>query len=234
VNFNHFDASEDSDALAAFNGVTRLFPLPNVVLFPGVLLPLHIFEPRYRQMVSDALGSDMLITMVLSNVSAGQEEECPPIVDVGCIGRIVHHEPLPDGRSNLILRGLQRVRIDSEIASDRMYRMARVTDLKETCSQKGRSESVENVFKALSEILTLVGRASDADKLSIARDLPAARLCDLAAHCLSIDIFAKQSLLAELDVDRRVESLLAWMDALRKTLQKRQITSGQPPAFSQN
>jgi Lon protease-like protein len=237
VSFNQFDASDDSDALDAFDGRARLFPLPNVVLFPGVVLPLHIFEPRYRQMLSDAMDTDRLITMVL--LKPGYEDEyegSPPIFDVGCIGRVIYHEPLSDGRSNLILRGLQRVRIESEVFAESKYRQAQVTILHDSYAEKigeAVDESVQSVFESLTEILTLIGRGTDADKLSIARDLPAGRLCDIATHCLSFDIHAKQSLLSEVNVAHRVEVLLAWMGALLQSV-RRQVTTGQAPRFSQN
>ncbi len=101
-----------------------LFPLPNVVLFPGVYLPLHIFEPRYRAMVEDTLEGDRLIGMVL--LRPGFEEDYegrPPVFDVGCAGVITHHERLPDGRFNIVLQGTERFRIEAEDHS-RPYRVA--------------------------------------------------------------------------------------------------------------
>ncbi len=101
-----------------------LFPLPNVVLFPGVYLPLHIFEPRYRAMVEDTLEGDRLIGMVL--LRPGFEEDYegrPPVFDVGCAGVITHHERLPDGRFNIVLQGTERFRIEAEDHS-RSYRVA--------------------------------------------------------------------------------------------------------------
>src|SRR5215212_6414723 len=92
-----------------------LFPLPTVVLFPNVFLPLHIFEPRYRAMVSDALAGDRIIGMVL--LKPGFESDYdgrPPIYQVGCAGVITHSEALPDGRFNIVLRGLEKFRITGE------------------------------------------------------------------------------------------------------------------------
>jgi hypothetical protein len=109
-----------------------LFPLPSVVLFPNVFLPLHIFEPRYRAMVSDALDGDRIIGMVL--LRPGFETtyaQAPPIFDVGCAGVITHAEALPDGRFNIVLRGLEKFVVTDE---DRTlpYRRASVTPLRET------------------------------------------------------------------------------------------------------
>ncbi len=101
-----------------------IFPLPNVVLFPNVFLPLHIFETRYRAMVKDALASDRIIGMVL--LQPGFEanyEGRPRVYPVGCAGVITHSEPLPDGRYNIVLRGLEKFRMTGEDES-RPYRLA--------------------------------------------------------------------------------------------------------------
>src|SRR5438876_8561719 len=101
-----------------------LFPLPNVVLFPNVFLPLHIFEPRYREMIADALASDRLIGMVLLRPGWDRDYEGrPPVYPVGCSGVVTHAEHLRDGRYDIVLRGLDRFRIVEEDAS-RSYRRA--------------------------------------------------------------------------------------------------------------
>jgi Lon protease-like protein len=238
VTFNHFDASEDGMELESFDGTTRLFPLPNVVLFPGALLPLHIFEPRYRQMTSDALEGDRLITMVL--LKPGHESEydgSPPIFDTGCIGRIIYHEMLPDGRSNLILKGLRRVRIQSEFPTSAMYRTVSAVilhDLTTDLAGESISSSVKQVLATMREILRVAGRDADANKLLAAEELPPGRLTDLACHCLAFDVEAKQSMLSELNVSRRIETVLAWMEALLHAIRRRHDPSGPAPPFSRN
>lgn len=119
-----------------------LFPLPNAVLFPSVFLPLHIFEPRYRQMVRDALTGDRMIGMVL--LKPGFEADYdgrPPIYDVGGAGLITHAERLPDGRYNIILRGIDKFRLigEDEPSSDILYRRALVTPLDENVLARDRS-----------------------------------------------------------------------------------------------
>src|SRR5439155_19684170 len=97
--------NDDQAALNQFGGVARLFPLPNVVLFPHVVQPLHIFEPRYRQMTADALEDDRLIALVL--LQPGWEadyEGRPSVCTMTCVGRIIAEQRLPDGRYNLLLR----------------------------------------------------------------------------------------------------------------------------------
>ena len=108
-----------------------LFPLPNVVLFPNVFLPLHIFESRYRQMIADALQGDRIIGMTL--LRPGYEatyEECPAIYSIGCAGVITHSQPLADGRYDIVLRGMQKFRIQSEDHS-RPYRIGQVEGISE-------------------------------------------------------------------------------------------------------
>src|SRR5947209_2664814 len=109
-----------------------LFPLPNVVLFPNVFLPLHIFEPRYREMVADAIDSDRMIGMVLLRPGWDRDYEGnPPVYPIGCSGVITHVERQADGRYNIVLRGMERFRIVEEDRS-RSYRRAIVTAEPET------------------------------------------------------------------------------------------------------
>ena len=117
-----------------------IFPLPNVVLFPNVFLPLHIFEPRYREMVKDALAGDRIIGMVLLQPGHDAEYEGrPPVFRIGCAGVVTHSEPLPDGRYNIVLRGIERFRITGEDAS-KAYRLAHIDALPEKVPDEDRAE----------------------------------------------------------------------------------------------
>src|SRR3954465_12071673 len=108
--------------LRDFANVCRLFPLPKVVLFPHAVLPLHIFEPRYRQMTEDALAGDRLITMIQIRPRSEGETWREPveIEEVGCLGRIIQHERLADGRFNMLLLGRKRVRILRELTGGKL------------------------------------------------------------------------------------------------------------------
>ena len=120
-------------------GTIPIFPLPNVVLFPNVFLPLHIFEPRYREMVGDALAGDRLIGMVL--LRAGWEtdyEGRPEIYPIGTAGLITFSEQHADGRYNIVLRGLEKFRVVAEDRS-RSYRVAEIESLMEEPTDAERS-----------------------------------------------------------------------------------------------
>ena len=115
-----------------------LFPLPNVVLFPNVFLPLHIFEPRYRRMVADALEGDRIIGMVLLRPGwEGDYDGRPPVYPIGCAGLITHAETLADGRHTIVLRGLAKFRVAAE-DEGRPYRMARAETILEPLPEGDR------------------------------------------------------------------------------------------------
>jgi uncharacterized protein len=117
-----------------------IFPLPNVVLFPNVFLPLHIFETRYRQMVDAALSGDRIIGMVLLRPGwEGDYEGRPPIYPIGCAGVITHAERLADGRFNIVLRGMEKFRVESE-DTGQLYRIANVVPVPEPSPESVREE----------------------------------------------------------------------------------------------
>jgi hypothetical protein len=108
--------------------VIPIFPLPNVVLFPHMLLPLHVFEPRYREMVRDAARGARLIGMALLRDGWARDYHGrPPVFPVGTVGEMVHLEELPDGRSNIMLRGLRVYTIREEVDRGTAYRQVKVT-----------------------------------------------------------------------------------------------------------
>jgi len=113
-----------------------IFPLPDAVLFPGVFLPLHIFEPRYRAMVADVLDGDRVIGMTLLRPGWESDYEGrPPIFPIGCAGLVTHAERLPDGRFDIVLKGLSRFRVVDE-EPGRPYRVARVQGLAEAVEDR--------------------------------------------------------------------------------------------------
>ncbi len=152
--------------------VIPIFPLPNVVLFPTVFLPLHIFEPRYRAMVRDALGGDRIVGMTLLRPGwDGDYEGCPAVYAVGCAGLITHAERLDDGRYNIVLQGIEKFRIAGE-EEGHEYRRARIEPLHEALSGADRAllrqerRRLEALLAPASEIgadTHLTGSMSDED-----------------------------------------------------------------------
>jgi Lon protease-like protein len=126
--------------LAAAQGTppVPLFPLPDVTLFPNTTQPFHVFEPRYREMVADALAGDSIIGMVMLQPGFESDYEGrPPVAAIGCVGVIVASERLDDGRYNLLLRGVSKFRILDEDHS-RAYRLARVELIPENVAEANR------------------------------------------------------------------------------------------------
>ena len=163
-----------------------LFPLPNVVLFPRVFLPLHIFEPRYREMVRDALDADRTIGMVLlrdGGAAAGAGN--PAVFPTGCAGLITHCEQLPDGRYNIVLRGLYKFRIIEEDRS-RSYRRASV----ETLAEPDDAAGLREARRRLERLLTGTG-----SNLKLPAGMDGADLVNALSQYLEFDPIEKQALL---------------------------------------
>ena len=157
--------------------LVRLFPLPNVVLLPETTLPLHVFEPRYRALLADALASDRVIGMQLLDEDAPSDGEGRPALHtIGCAGEVVDHEALEDGRSNILLRGTFRYRIDAERPAATPWRVAEVTLLPATpLPRAGRAGRTPADWRRL--LVECVRRLADSVGRSAARELPA-RLSD--------------------------------------------------------
>lgn len=173
-----------NDDLANFDGPIPLFPLPNAVLFPGIVLPFHIFEPRYRKMVEDTLEDRHLIG--LSLLKPGWEAEArgrPGIHAVGCVGRIGDLSRLPDGRFNLSLFGLRRFRITEEIPSE-PYRRALVEWLPETPAAAGEEEERRVIGEAV-RLLNAVPMLSE-DELVRAGAFAVGEQFERSVHALVI------------------------------------------------
>jgi Lon protease-like protein len=140
-----------------------LFPLPNVVLFPGVFLPLHVFEPRYRTMTQEALAGDRIIGMTL--LQPGYEADYdgrPAVYPVGCAGVVSHAERTSDGRYNIVLHGLEKFRIVEELPGG-AYRRAHVESLAETVGDAGR----QAIRQQRGHIEALLVRALKANEVQI-------------------------------------------------------------------
>ena len=134
-----------------------IFPLPNAVLFPNVFMPLHIFEPRYCEMVRDSIANDRIIGMVLLKEGWNlHADPNPPIYSVGCAGIITHIESVNNERYNIVLRGFERFRVAQEDQT-RAYRLAEVDILPEKVSADGRIQ-LDRDKKNSRDYLTKINR----------------------------------------------------------------------------
>ena len=227
----------DSDAsLCGFSGIAPLFPLPNVGLFPHALLPLHIFEPRYRKMTADALKGDKLIAMGLLQEGWQQiPSYCHPAVHrmVG-LGKIIAHEQLEDGRYYLVLRGVSRARLITETPSHEPYRVGQLelcpdpTDDYSSFSQSIRSEELLTQFARIFPQINL-------QKLFLhsATELPLATVCDVLLGSMPLPPELLQTFLEECDPEVRGQMLMDLMDQPLFEINDPSIRKF-PPVFSLN
>jgi uncharacterized protein len=187
-----------------------VFPLPNAVLFPNVFLPLHVFEPRYRDMVADALSGDRIIGMVL--LRPGFESDYdgrPPVYSVGCAGLISHAERLPDGRYNIVLRGLEKFRIRSEDDS-RSYRLAHVDMLSEPMSERDRDQ-LRLERRRLEALLVPRPEGRGADS-TVPSSMSDDELVNALAQYLELEPVEKQALLERQGLLARCRSLIELLE----------------------
>lgn len=199
-------------------GYIPVFPLPNLVLFPGVKVPLHIFEPRYCQMVADVSATHGLIGMMLLK---GNWEEAyyryPDVFAVGCAGRIDQLVRLPDGRFNLTLEGVSEFRVEREIR-ERSYRQAQI----DWCpAHRAALELDDTGMSQLRELLAayLGTPAEEAWKALVEhRGLRGADLINFLCFHLDLSALEKQTLLEALD--SRIDCLF---DMLTFKLEERKV-----------
>ena len=195
-----------------------LFPLPNVVLFPGVYLPLHIFEPRYRALTREALDGDRIIGMVLIKPGFDEQYEGrPPIFPIGCAGVVTHAEPLDDGRYNIVLQGVERFRVLEEDHSH-PFRVATVQGLGGAEAPLSDLVGVRTLRDRLERVLVpLVERAGA--ELNIPPSMSDADLIHALGQYLELEPLEKQALL-------ECESLVTRGTALADLLEMKAMSGG--------
>ncbi|WNG30826.1 ATP-dependent protease [Cystobacter fuscus] len=180
----------------------KVFPLPSAVLLPHAVLPLHIFEPRYRALVRDALAGDKVMALAqLEPGWEGQYGERPPLHPMMCAGLIIWHEELPDGRYNILLQGVCRARLLAELPPDKLYREVRVHPLPDPVYQGPEEERLRQA------VLDLAGRVpvSFAENLlPLAARSQGGMLADVVAAAIVPEPERRQELLCELDVRTRL------------------------------
>ncbi len=232
---NKVDLSLPND----FDNVVRLFPLPNLVLFPGVIQALQFFEPRYRSMMSDCLSADELITMAFIQPGWDAEiAERPEICPTVCIGKIVTHARLEDGRYNLLLMGAKRARIVREMDYEIPYRMAEI-ELCVEVSNLSSDESTQLREKVIGQFRAFAARRPQLDEETVdqllGEALPLGQLIDLVCYSSGAKPIEQQRVLAETDIRKRADLVLSILKKQNDaTSSSEQSSAGFPPDFSLN
>lgn len=218
-----------------FQGVAPLFPLGNLTLLPNVVQPFHMFEPRYRELAEDAVEGDGFIALAILNPQSDSsyESKAAGIFPHVCLGKITQYEPLPEGRWNLIVRGLWRASVDHELDGDEAYRRAALDVMDEpavpvTDATLEHRDELVRLFKAVQPKLA----EYPVIKQVLAQDLPLGLLTDFVAHALDLSPMAGASLLEEADPVRRC----AFLERLLATHLRSQSDDDRPfpPPFSVN
>jgi len=207
-----------------FSGVLPLFPLSSVVFFPNTLLPLHIFEPRYKEMVNAALNNEKIIGMALLKPGwEGDYYRNPEVYDVIGMGRIVSSEELNDGKINIVLYGLKRARI-IEIVEELPYRQALVSIMEneyDTNNESFRSIIEEHINKWN----LYLDDKQKSHRINVNTKLPLENLTDALGSLIFPNVFDKQKLLEETNVQKRAEIIIndlqSRLDMISITSQKR-------------
>jgi uncharacterized protein len=191
-----------------------IFPLPGAILFPGMQLPLHIFEPRYRALVSDAMARDRMIGMIQPRIlkntqKSSKPNHATPLFDIGCLGRVGEVEAMEDGRYNIILEGLQRFTIVRELDVATEFRQVEAElweedELGEALSIAERA-SLEMESRRFAETQ---GYAVDWNAVSQLDDYS---LVNAIAQIAPFDAAAKQALLETKGLDTRTEMIIQMM-----------------------
>lgn len=200
----HDDSPRDLEA--ALDAIP-IFPLPQVVLFPEASLPLHVFEPRYRAMLRDALAHHG--ALVIAQILPGEDAwGRPRIASIAGGGIIAEHQPLPDGRSNIVVQGRARLRLEELEPEDGLpYRRARATILHEPNLPVPEMDRTALVAAA-TMFASSVKKHDPMFSFKLAPSLDAGRLADLCAFQLVVDASTRQAVLEELDPVKRVRRVV--------------------------
>lgn len=199
-----------------------IFPLPDVTFFPNTLLPLHVFEARYRAMVMDALARDRRLAVVQLKPGFDQASYLgkPAVHPVAGAGEIVSWERLATGRYNILVKGESRVRIETERPSDTLYRIVVAQKLEDVPPTTDVSAAVERVRAACGRLLAALDRPPDLLDTALAPGQAPGVIADRIAGAVVPDSGLRQELLETLDVARRLGRLGEALDQLVRELRR--------------
>jgi uncharacterized protein len=222
-----------------FCGTARLFPLPNLVMFPHVIQPLHIFEPRYRDMLEEALETDRLIAM--SVLRAGWESDYdgrPPIHSTACLCRVATHQRTDQGTYNVLLLGLRRIKIVRELPALKRFREVQATIVEDEYPSENvarRRQLQRRLVGTFRKVLPQLPPDQESIEHLLSTEVPLGMLTDVISYMLDLDQKIKEDLLRQPLPDLRALLLL---ECLRAAARKRSLQGvGRhvfPPEFSLN
>lgn len=229
-----------------FDGVVRLFPLPELVVFPHAMQPLHIFEPRYCEMLLESLASDRLIAMATLTGGVSDLLLAQPTVSMTiCIGKIVSHAETEGGHHNILLVGAKRAEIIREISTNRPFRLAEAkvnSDIHTPGDPQQRKLLRAALLDAFAAVIPASANAQQYLHELMASQMGLGPITDIIAYTLGLEVSAKLKLLAEVDVDQRAKTLIGLLKEIPlgnasdsvDTPSKRAGNNEFPPPFSMN
>jgi Lon protease-like protein len=200
--------------------IVPIFPLPNVVLFPRTLIPLHIFEERYRKMTREAIAGDRKIAIVLLREGwEGEYYRKPPVHDIACLGHIEKYEEIEEGKFNIVLAGLHRVRLIREVQHT-PYRLAEVEKMDDVGGDDQHPEVIRrrNHIAGLFTRFTELATRGEYRAVELVPQLDFEGLVNMVASTLSLEAARKQRLLEIDDLTQRCDELIPMLQRQLESL----------------
>ena len=219
-----------------FSGFARLFPLPNLVMFPHVMQAMHIFEPRYRSLFEEAISDDQLIA--LSVLAQGWEvdyEGRPALEPMACLCRIATYQRTPEGTYNVLLLGVRRIQLQEELPPTKPFRVAEAKIVEDHVPPQFSAEEIvglqQQLLMAFKRSMPKIPTSYEQIDELLGSQITLGMLADIVAYTAELDSSTKLSLLKMSNVVDRVHVLL---NALSKSGQSKVTRRTFPPAFSTN
>jgi Lon protease-like protein len=217
-----------------FSGQARVFPLPNLVMFPHVMQALHIFEPRYRAMFEEAIEGDRLVALgVLAAGWEGDYEGRPPLRSTACLCRIATHQRTKEGSYNVLVLGVRRIKLVHELPVKKLFRVVE-SELLDDIEPDGPVEAAaalqQELLAAFKQAMPRIPNAYEQLDQLLGSQITLGMLADIVSYTVDLDIEVKMRLLAECDVFRRTRLLLDALASRPAAAPSRSF----PPDFSLN
>lgn len=213
---------EDAVDLEALQSM-MVFPLPGLVLLPGGILPLHFFEPRYRDLARDCLATNSRCMVIANIARETAQDRVPTLLPRACVGRVIEHRQNNDGTYDVLLEGVMRVGIE-DVDSPHAYRLVRAVPMRDRVPEQGLpANDCETARSLVRDIASMIARRQSGFEV-IAQDAdPPGLWVDRLAYQFVADRAALQELLETLDARARLDTVIHHLVDVRAQLQ---ATSG--------